>query len=106
MRDFNSNFVQSRLKATNLTYDFLKKNDNDLKYEKGILNSKLRLKMLIALKVNDINHVAEIYPETNSKIFISNLSFQHKFLLWTISKYIYIFIRIYRKYFSKRYQTV
>lgn len=103
MRDFNSVFVQDRIKASVLAYDFLMNTDDKVKYEKAILDSKLILKIQIITKMNGVKKAREIFPETDSKIFSSNLSLHHKIHIWLLSKKINIFFRIYKIYLSVRY---
>lgn len=103
MRDFNSVFVQDRIKASVLAYDFLMNTDDKVKYEKAILDSKLILKIRIITKMYGVKKAREIFPETDSKIFSSNLSLHHKIHIWLLSKKINIFFRIYKIYLSVRY---
>lgn len=103
MRDFNSVFVQDRIKASVLAYDFLMNTDDKVKYEKAILDSKLILKIQIITKMYGVKKAREIFPETDSKIFSSNLSLHHKIHIWLLSKKINIFFRIYKIYLSVRY---
>ncbi len=103
MRDFHSDFVQDRIKASVLAYDFLMNTDDKVKYEKAILDSKLILKIQIITKMYGVKKAREIFPETDSKIFSSNLSLHHKIHIWLLSKKINIFFRIYKKYLSIRY---
>lgn len=103
MRDFNSDFVQSRIKASILAYEFLEAQDKEMKYEDQILDSKLILKSLIVMNVSNLKKALEIFPETKSKIFKSNLSLHYKIILWSLSKNINIFFRIYKMYYSIRY---
>lgn len=103
MHDISSDFVQSRIKASLRAYQFLETTDEKMKYEKAIIVSKLTLKRLIVLNVIDLKKARLLFPETDSDIFSSNLPLHHKFLLWSLSKNIFIFVRVYKKYLSIRY---
>lgn len=89
--DENPDFWESRIKASELAYDFLESAKGGMNFKQDILNSKLILKKLLILSSTKNTQLRKIFPESNSNIFKSNLPFSHKLIIWSSVKGYFLF---------------
>lgn len=94
--DENPEFTESRIIASKLAYNFLESQEKVSNYKQDILNSKLILKILLILNSSNKNYWNKIFPEANSKIFKSDLSYSHKIILWSNSNNLSIITKMYK----------
>lgn len=96
--DNNDAYIQHRIKASQLAFEFLEQKDITSELEDEILTAKLNLKFLIIFNSNKSKYWNTLFREINSSIFKTSLPLTQKLILLENSKKIGIILWLYKGY--------